>query len=340
MFFSRSLSLVVFGACAQAQLGLRIPTQVLGMAPASTWTVTEVSTASTVKPSAGFINAVPELPAVVAGLAGLINKDVGGGSSGLASAAHALAIPKRSADDTGLIDKDIGGGSSGLASAAHALKIPKRSVDDISFTSNTTFVSTLLNSTNTIRALHNATALSWNNTLATYALAHADQCTKNPSPSNLYGETIATSSKSISSAVNSWVPKSLKTLNFTLDASGFAFTSETNLDPGEFLVTLSKAPEFTQLLWKSSSNIGCGRTKCASLKNNWVVVCEYWPKGNDLGLVAGNVQGVVVSAADAAKASKNGEIGEESLGMRLRFGGWRVAVGLEAVVFCIAVFFL
>jgi len=147
----------------------------------------------------------------------------------------------------------------------------------------------------------------------------------------VYGETIASSS-SVSSAVNSWIPSSLSTLNFTLDASGFKFTSQTNLDPGEFLVTLSKVPQFTQLVWKSSTSVGCGRMRCST---KWIVVCEYWPKGNELSVVAANVQGAVVSKS---RVGKSGEIGESSDGVRLE--GWRVAIWLEMVVFSVAVLFL
>ena len=45
-----------------------------------------------------------------------------------------------------------------------------------SLTSDTEFRSSMLNSTNFYRAQHNATDLTWNETLATYATSYAEKC--------------------------------------------------------------------------------------------------------------------------------------------------------------------
>ncbi|KAK4904895.1 hypothetical protein LTR28_000857, partial [Elasticomyces elasticus] len=45
--------------------------------------------------------------------------------------------------------------------------------DSPSYTSDALFQAAVLNSTNTYRAAHNATALAWNETLAVYADEHA-----------------------------------------------------------------------------------------------------------------------------------------------------------------------
>lgn len=45
-----------------------------------------------------------------------------------------------------------------------------------SFASDTEFRSSILNSTNFYRAQHNATALTWNQSLATYAATYAEKC--------------------------------------------------------------------------------------------------------------------------------------------------------------------
>lgn len=35
---------------------------------------------------------------------------------------------------------------------------------------------------------------------------------------------------------------------------------------------------FTQLVWKTTTTVGCGRKLCGT--RGWFVVCEYWPRGN------------------------------------------------------------
>lgn len=39
---------------------------------------------------------------------------------------------------------------------------------------------------------------------------------------------------------------------------------------------------FSQLVWKGTGSVGCGRVECAGEGGvlGWEVVCEYWPAGN------------------------------------------------------------
>lgn len=38
---------------------------------------------------------------------------------------------------------------------------------------------------------------------------------------------------------------------------------------------------FTQLVWKDTTTVGCGRRLCGT--RGWYLVCEYWPRGNVVG---------------------------------------------------------
>ena len=55
---------------------------------------------------------------------------------------------------------------------------------------------------------------------------------------------------------------------------------------------------FTQLVWKATTTVGCGRTLCNEMNDvaGWYVVCEYYPPGNVIGEFAIEVQGEVEGA--------------------------------------------
>jgi hypothetical protein len=61
------------------------------------------------------------------------------------------------------------------------------------------------------------------------------------------------------------------------------------------ILSLKHISTFTQLVWKNSTQIGCGRTNCGGQNGvkGWLVVCEFFPKGNVIGEVEANVQGSV-----------------------------------------------
>lgn len=51
---------------------------------------------------------------------------------------------------------------------------------------------------------------------------------------------------------------------------------------------------FTQLIWKNTNSVGCGRVDCDNSARDgasgWLVVCEYWPAGNVIGDFKNQVQ--------------------------------------------------
>ena len=126
------------------------------------------------------------------------------------------------------------------------------------WTSDSTFQSAILNSTNTYRKQHNATALAWNDTLADYATQHVTACnfahTGGP-----YGENLAEGYQNATAAVEGWGNEG----------------EEYNFQNGGFS---EKTGHFSQLVWKNTTTTGCGRQDCGA--KGWLLFCEYWPPGN------------------------------------------------------------
>jgi hypothetical protein len=124
------------------------------------------------------------------------------------------------------------------------------------------FTSAILNSTNFFRADHNATPAEWNSTIADFAadyLRGNDDCDFKHS-GGPYGENIALGCTEVTGCVDLWG-------NERKDYNKPEFSEETG--------------HFTQLVWKNSTNVGCGRRLCGD--KGWFLVCEYWPRGNVVG---------------------------------------------------------
>jgi hypothetical protein len=139
------------------------------------------------------------------------------------------------------------------------------------------FTSAMLNSTNTYRTQHNASDVKWNDTLADFAedyLAENDDCEFEHS-GGPYGENIAIGYANASAAVEAWGDE----------------REEYDFDEGEFS---KETGHFTQMVWKNTSAVGCGRRLCG--ERGWFLACEYWPRGNVIGLFVDEVQERVDSA--------------------------------------------
>lgn len=123
------------------------------------------------------------------------------------------------------------------------------------------FTSAILNSTNTYRAQHNATDMSWNDTLAEFADTYLDDvedCAFEHS-GGPYGENLAIGYPNVTASVEAWGDEREE-----YDFGDQGFDTETG--------------HFTQLVWQNSSEVGCGRKLCG--EKGWYLVCEYWPVGN------------------------------------------------------------
>jgi len=174
------------------------------------------------------------------------------------------------------------------------------------YTSDDEFQSSILNSTNVFRDEHNATALSWNDSLATYAANYAGSCQWQHS-GGPNGENLAQGYANVTDAVDAWGDERNE-YNFN--------------DPG-----FSEATgHFTQLVWKATTTVGCGRTLCNGTNDvaGWYVVCEYYPPGNVIGEFGTEVQGEV----DAAEHCLQGAVcsGELRSLMAVKAWMWGLAI--------------
>ncbi|KPM38492.1 hypothetical protein AK830_g8069 [Neonectria ditissima] len=139
------------------------------------------------------------------------------------------------------------------------------------------FTSAILNSTNFYRDEHNASALTWNSTLEDFAANYLDDngCDFEHS-GGPYGENLAMGYPNATASVEAWGNErddySFKKAKFS-EATG----------------------HFTQLVWKDTTDVGCGRRLCG--ESGWYLVCEYWPRGNVVGAFKEQVQAEESEAA-------------------------------------------
>lgn len=87
---------------------------------------------------------------------------------------------------------------------------------------------------------------------------------------------------------------------------------------------------FTQLAWKDTKSVGCGRKECDNGDKDgahgWLVVCEYWPAGNVDGEYKTEVQGQRKASnilGDVSRGSK------KTVARKLIMCGLAVAAGLR-----------
>ncbi|GKT41016.1 protein PRY2 [Colletotrichum spaethianum] len=141
------------------------------------------------------------------------------------------------------------------------------------WTSDDTFTSAVLNSTNSYRNEHNASDVTWNNTLADFATDYLDDM---PGDSCNFGHSGGPYSENLA--------KGYPSTTLSIEAWGEE-RDDYDFDTGEFD---ERTGHFTQLVWKNTSDVGCGRKLCGD--RQWYLVCEYWPRGNVVGQFVGQVQ--------------------------------------------------
>ncbi|KAL7895888.1 CAP domain-containing protein [Trichoderma sp. SZMC 28014] len=152
----------------------------------------------------------------------------------------------------------------GLSSSTAAVTItvaPPIPSNEPSYSIASTFTSAILNSTNTYRRQYNASSLSWNATLEKFATSYlqSDTTCRFAHSGGPYGENLAIGYPNATASVEAWGNEEAK-YNFN--------------DPG----FSEETGHFTQLVWKTTTTVGCGRKLCGT--RGWFVVCEYWPRGN------------------------------------------------------------
>lgn len=135
-----------------------------------------------------------------------------------------------------------------------------------------------LDAHNTYRALHGVPNVTWSTTVAQSAQAYADTCPSGHSYHPQYGENLAWSygqNPSFGDVVKWWYDEEQY-----YDYNNPGFSSTTG--------------HFTQVVWKNTTEIGCGyRSGCSisllgkTFTDVWV--CQYNPHGNVSGQFADNV---------------------------------------------------
>ncbi|KAI3334077.1 CAP domain-containing protein [Ustulina deusta] len=165
-----------------------------------------------------------------------------------------------------------------------------RSSSSPEFTAETAFASAILHSTNVYRAAHNASDVRWNTTLASFAVAYLASAAVGVGcafahSGGPYGENLALGFANASAAVAAWGDEGR-----SYDYARPAFAEATG--------------HFTQLVWKATAAVGCGRRLCDG--KGWYLVCEYWPRGNIIGAFRDQVGRPVDSAAGAGRAACRG----------------------------------
>ncbi|KAI5457640.1 CAP domain-containing protein [Mariannaea sp. PMI_226] len=167
---------------------------------------------------------------------------------------------------------------------------------------DSSFTSAILSTTNSYRAQHNATALTWNSTLEDFASDYLDSndCVFKHS-GGPYGENLAIGYVNATASVRAWGDE----------------REEYNFHAGKFS---EKTGHFTQLVWKDTTDVGCGRRLCGS--RGWYLVCEYWPRGNVVGAFKAEVQSQTGDGGGGlARPPKVGALAVVVTGLVL-FAGW------------------
>lgn len=180
------------------------------------------------------------------------------------------------------------------------------------FTSDNDFKTSVLKAHNFFRSEHNASALTWNDTSATYAAKWASACNFKHSGGPT-GENLAAGYSNATGSIDAW---GLERTKFNFKKPDFS----------------EATGHFSQVVWKSTTSVGCGRKLCDGKGNpsspGWYVVCEYFPPGNMLGSFEANVQSQVNGTATDTAESGIGKGAAAAVGVP-----WVVVLG--AVALCV-----
>lgn len=137
-------------------------------------------------------------------------------------------------------------------------------------TNSDPFTNEILSAHNVKRAAHDVAPLSWSQELHSYAqkVANAYDCSGNlKHTSSPYGENLGVGYSSAQSVVNAWYSEG-KNYNYQ---------------------TATKFDHFTQVIWKSTTQLGCAYKDCSARGWGMYVICNYKEVGNVKGQGQQNV---------------------------------------------------
>lgn len=141
-----------------------------------------------------------------------------------------------------------------------------------------TFADQVVAQHNAARAKYGADPLTWNSAIYDDTLAYANNCVFEHSGGDGYGENLAAGSwdtYGIVDAVNDWMSEAP---DYDYNNPGFS----------------ENAGHFTQVVWKSTTQVACAVASCPSGtifpdSASQYVICRYTPPGNYDGEFAANV---------------------------------------------------
>jgi len=116
---------------------------------------------------------------------------------------------------------------------------------------------------NSFRAKYGAPAMTWDATIAAGAQAYAETCASGHSGVSGLGENLAWGTATLDQGIQLWLDEAA---DYNYNQPGFS----------------SATGHFTQVVWKSSTKLGCGFAKCSTGPYPTMTVCRYSPEGNIL----------------------------------------------------------
>lgn len=138
------------------------------------------------------------------------------------------------------------------------------------WTDEQAFETSIVVTTDLYRREHGADLVRWNATLAAFAAWYlgSNSCAFRHS-GGPYGENMARGYTTPAASVSEWGNERVQ---YDYGHPGYSFATG----------------HFTQLVWKGTTDVGCARRWCGS-DVNWLLACEYWPRGNVPGEFEQNV---------------------------------------------------
>ena len=163
-----------------------------------------------------------------------------------------------------------------------AVAVPLNEVEVSEKRASSSFRNTILRRHNELRALHGASPLKWNSKVASFATSWCETLKKENGfrhSTSPYGENLGKSWKMPAASDETYATETVN--NWYNEINSYDFNNP---------VFASSTGHFTQVVWKGSTELGCGISQ--DLSGDWAITwvcCNYSPPGNYMGKFADNV---------------------------------------------------